>query len=126
VDKGPALFRAHTSIQINSLAEAIVVILDVPALFVNALCRPGLAHLPPAVQRSALSLLEKSGSHWSWDASDSKRALRDSFLNLQSVKQAQVSNYLVVAIDTALRDQLEKEGINVHYRDVKVRRVLLA
>jgi hypothetical protein len=41
---------------------------------------------------------------------------------LQCVKQAQVSNYLVVAIDAALRDQLEKEGINVYYRDVKVGR----
>ena len=40
--------------------------------------------------------------------------------SLQSVKQAKVSNYLVVAIDTALRDQLEKEGIPVYYRDVKV------
>ncbi|CAK0787073.1 hypothetical protein CVIRNUC_010289 [Coccomyxa viridis] len=39
---------------------------------------------------------------------------------IKSVKQAQVSNYLVVAIDTALRDQLQSEGINVYYRDVKV------
>ncbi|CAL5229301.1 g12600 [Coccomyxa viridis] len=39
---------------------------------------------------------------------------------VKSVKQAKVSNYLVVAIDTALRDQLEKEGIPVYYRDVKV------
>lgn len=39
---------------------------------------------------------------------------------MQSVKEAKVSNYLVVAIDTALRDQLEKEGIPVYYRDVKV------
>ena len=39
---------------------------------------------------------------------------------IQSVKQAKVSNYLVVAIDTALRDQLEQEGIPVYYRDVKV------
>lgn len=39
---------------------------------------------------------------------------------MQSVKQAKVSNYLVVAIDTDLRDELEKEGIPVYYRDVKV------
>ena len=38
----------------------------------------------------------------------------------QSVEQAQVRNYLVVAIDTALRDQLQSEGINVYFRDVKV------
>ena len=43
----------------------------------------------------------------------------------QSVKQAQVSNYLVVAIDTALRDQLQSEGINVYYRDVKVTAIAL-
>ena len=46
--------------------------------------------------------------------------LSSSPASLQSVKQAKVSNYLVVAIDTALRDQLEKEGIPVYYRDVKV------
>ena len=63
-------------------------------------------------------------SHRSRDASDSRRSFCDSFLTLQSVKQAQVSNYLVVAIDTALRDQLKKEGINVYYRDVKVTRAL--
>ena len=41
------------------------------------------------------------------------------------MKQAQVSNYLVVAIDTALRDQLQSEGINVYYRDVKVPSIAL-
>ena len=40
---------------------------------------------------------------------------------MQSVKEAKVSNYLVVAIDTPLRDQLEREGYNVYYRNVKVR-----
>ena len=57
------------------------------------------------------------------------RALCKAFLIwaflVQSVKQAQVSNYLVVAIDTALRDQLQSEGINVYYRDVKVTAIAL-
>ncbi len=43
---------------------------------------------------------------------------------LQTVKEAGVKNYLVVAIDTKLRDHLSNEGSNVYYRDVKVRRPL--
>ncbi len=31
-----------------------------------------------------------------------------------------MENYLVVAIDTQLRDHLQKQGFNVYYRDVKV------
>lgn len=53
-----------------------------------------------------------------WDAKSNSMA--QLYLCMQSVKQAKVSNYLVVAIDTALRDQLETEGIPVYYRDVKV------
>ena len=54
MDKGPALFRAHMSILINNLTDAINIIPDVPPFFVNLLCRPDLAHLPPAVHFSAL------------------------------------------------------------------------
>ncbi len=42
-------------------------------------------------------------------------------LMLQTVKEAGVKNYLVVAIDTKLQDHLMKEGFNVYFRDVKVR-----
>jgi predicted acetyltransferase len=38
------------------------------------------------------------------------------------VKQAGVRNYLVVAIDSQLRDYLVKEGFNVYFKDVKVSR----
>ncbi|EIE20571.1 hypothetical protein COCSUDRAFT_37807 [Coccomyxa subellipsoidea C-169] len=38
----------------------------------------------------------------------------------KTVKEAGVKNYLVVAIDTKLRDHLSNEGSNVYYRDVKV------
>ena len=38
---------------------------------------------------------------------------------MQSVKQAGVSNYLVVAIDSLLQDHLIKEGFNVYYKDLK-------
>jgi hypothetical protein len=38
------------------------------------------------------------------------------------VKAAGVRNYLVVAIDSRLRDYLVSEGNNVYYRDVKVKR----
>ena len=47
--------------------------------------------------------------------------IQDLCLLVQSVKEAKVSNYLVVAIDTPLRDELERGGYNVYYRDVKVR-----
>ena len=39
---------------------------------------------------------------------------------MQMVTQAQVSNYLVVAIDTELRDDLKKKGYNVYYKDISV------
>lgn len=112
------------SIQIDNLTDAILIIPDVTPSFVNLLCRPDLAHLPPGCTFPCPALLEGSVSHKSRDASDSRRSFCDSFWTLQSVKQAQVSNYLVVAIDTALRDQLKKEGVNVYNRDVKVTRAL--
>ena len=36
------------------------------------------------------------------------------------VTKAQVPNYLVVAIDTQLRDDLVAKGYNVYYRDITV------
>ena len=39
----------------------------------------------------------------------------------QTVKEAGVKNYLVVAIDTQLRDHLVMEGFNVYFKDLKVR-----
>lgn len=39
---------------------------------------------------------------------------------VQMVVKAQVSNYLVVAIDTQLRDDLTAKGYNVYYRDITV------
>ncbi|CAL8464975.1 g4510 [Coccomyxa elongata] len=39
---------------------------------------------------------------------------------LQTVKEAGVKNYLVVAIDTQLRDHLVKQGFNVYFKDLKV------
>ena len=55
MDKGPALLGAHTSIQIDSLAEAIMVIPDVPAFFVNALCRPSRSLAPGCTMFSPFS-----------------------------------------------------------------------
>ena len=39
---------------------------------------------------------------------------------LQMVVKAKVPNYLVVAIDTQLRDHLTAKGYNVYYRDITV------
>lgn len=39
---------------------------------------------------------------------------------MQMVVKAQVPNYLVVAIDTQLRDDLLAKGYNVYYRDITV------
>ena len=36
------------------------------------------------------------------------------------VTKAGVANYLVVAIDTKLRDYLMSKGYNVYYRDISV------
>ncbi len=39
---------------------------------------------------------------------------------LQMVTKAEVPNYLVVAIDTQLRDDLIAKGYNVYYKDISV------
>ena len=39
----------------------------------------------------------------------------------QTVKEAGVSNYLIVAIDTQLRDDFSQRGANVYFKDVQVR-----
>ncbi len=39
---------------------------------------------------------------------------------LQMVTKAEVPNYLVVAIDTQLRDDLTAKGYNVYYKDISV------
>lgn len=39
---------------------------------------------------------------------------------MQMVVKAQIPNYLVVAIDTQLRDDLLAKGYNVYYRDITV------
>lgn len=36
------------------------------------------------------------------------------------VTKANVQNYLVVAIDTRLRDELTAKGYNVYYKDISV------
>lgn len=40
--------------------------------------------------------------------------------NLQGVKQAKISNYLVVAIDKELEEHLTANGHNVYHRDISV------
>ena len=40
---------------------------------------------------------------------------------MQTVKEVGVSNYVVVAIDTQLRDELAKKGANVYYKDIQAR-----
>ena len=40
----------------------------------------------------------------------------------QTVAQAGVRNYVVVAIDAQLRDHLTARGINVYYKDIQVGR----
>ena len=39
---------------------------------------------------------------------------------MQMVTKAQVANYLVVAIDPELRDDLKQKGYNVYYKDISV------
>ena len=41
------------------------------------------------------------------------------------VTKANVPNYLVVAIDTRLRDDLIAKGYNVYYKDISVSMTLL-
>ena len=43
----------------------------------------------------------------------------------QTVKEAGVSNYLIVAIDTQLRDDFTKRGANVYFKDVQASPALL-
>ncbi len=43
-----------------------------------------------------------------------------SLMWLQMVTKAEVPNYLVVAIDTQLRDDLTAKGYNVYYKDISV------
>ena len=43
-----------------------------------------------------------------------------SSLCMQMVAKAQVSNYLVVAIDAQLHDDLTAKGYNVYYKDISV------
>ena len=40
----------------------------------------------------------------------------------QTVEQAGVKNYVVVAIDAALRDHLAQRGVNVYFKDVQAGR----
>ena len=39
----------------------------------------------------------------------------------QTVKEAGVGNYLIVAIDTQLRDDFSKRGANIYFKDVQAR-----
>ena len=39
----------------------------------------------------------------------------------QTVEKAKVPNFLIVAIDTQLRDYLTEKGVNVYYKDIQVR-----
>ena len=39
---------------------------------------------------------------------------------MQTVAQAGVRNYVVVAIDAQLRDHLTARGVNVYYKDIQV------
>lgn len=41
---------------------------------------------------------------------------------MQMVVKAQIPNYLVVAIDAQLRDDLTAKGYNVYYKDITVSR----
>ena len=40
---------------------------------------------------------------------------------LQTVEKAKVPNFLIVAIDTQLRDYLTEKGVNVYYKDIQAR-----
>ena len=44
-------------------------------------------------------------------------------MHAQTVAQAGVKNYVVVAIDAQLRDHLTARGINVYYKDIQVGRL---
>jgi hypothetical protein len=39
----------------------------------------------------------------------------------QTVEKAKVPNFLIVAIDTQLRDYLTEKGVNVYYKDIQAR-----
>lgn len=36
------------------------------------------------------------------------------------MEQAKIPNFLIVAIDTQLRDYLTEKGVNVYYKDIQV------
>ena len=40
-------------------------------------------------------------------------------LVLQTVEKARIPNFLIVAIDTQLRDYLTEKGVNVYYKDIQ-------
>ncbi len=42
-------------------------------------------------------------------------------LVLQTVEKAKIPNFLIVAIDTQLRDYLTERGVNVFYKDIQAR-----
>ena len=54
------------------------------------------------------------------DVGSSLFMIHSAALCLQMVAKAGVPNYLVVAIDTKLRDYLVSKGYNVYYRDISV------
>ena len=37
------------------------------------------------------------------------------------MEKAKIPNFLIVAIDTQLRDYLTERGVNVYYKDIQVR-----
>lgn len=39
---------------------------------------------------------------------------------LQALSHIPIPNFLIVAIDTKLRDYLQEKGINVYYKDIQV------
>lgn len=41
------------------------------------------------------------------------------------MERVKIPNFLIVAIDTELRDYLTEKGVNVYYKDIQVRLCLL-
>ncbi len=44
----------------------------------------------------------------------------------QTVEKAKIPNFLIVAIDTQLRDYLTERGVNVYYKDIQARPLSMA
>ena len=42
----------------------------------------------------------------------------------QALKHVNIPNFLIVAIDTKLRDYLTEKGVNVYYKDIQARQVV--